>query len=155
MKMKQFIPKFLKEEIRIRRLRNRFSHCKIDSIYVSFDAKLEDHVNIGSSSVVEADVRIGRYSYVGSCTQIISAEIGAFCSIGNFCSIGTWEHPLHLLTTSPRIFREIIGEPHLYHDKPKHVTIGNDVWIGNGVYLGGGGKSWKWGSNWSKCRSDT
>ena len=132
MKIKQFIPEFLKDEIRIRRLRNRFPQCKIDSLNVSFDAILEDHVNIGSSSVVEADARIGRYSYVGFCTQIISAEIGAFCSIGNFCSIGTWEHPLHFLTTSPRIFREIIGEPYLYHDKPKPATIGNGAYIKGG-----------------------
>lgn len=138
MKIKQLIPKFLREEIRMRRLRNRFPHCMIDSINVSFDAILEACVNIGQNSVVEAGVKVGRYSYVGSCTHIISAEIGAFCSIGNFCSIGTWEHPLCFLTTSPRIFREIIDEAHLYHDKPKPVTIGNDVWIGNGSYIKGG-----------------
>ena len=46
MKIKQLIPKFLREGIRMRRLRNRFPHCMIDSINVSFDAILEARVKI-------------------------------------------------------------------------------------------------------------
>ena len=109
------------------------NNCDIDSAYVSKKAELSHSVRIGRETRIGDGVRIGQYTYVMPYSIVLQAEIGAFCSIGGFVSIGGWQHPLDRLSTSPRLYREILGTE--YHDDGKHVVIGNDVWIGDGAIV--------------------
>lgn len=142
MGIRRVVPASIKDYIRLRIVQKRFKTCKIDSSDVSLHAKLGDNVKISKYCFVD-DVIMGRYSYIGAFSTIISAEIGAFCSMGERCSIGSWEHPLNRLTTSPCIVREVLGMLDAYSDKPAPAKIGNDVWIGNNVFVKGGtGRQW-------------
>lgn len=152
MKFKQYIPTSIRVFIRLQKLRKKFKTCKIDTPNVSLSANLGEYVKLARYSSVD-DITMGHYSYVGQFTQIVSAEIGAFCSIGEMCSIGSWEHPLNYLTTSPCVAREIINMSDTYNDKPTPVLIGNDVWIGNGVFIRGG-KGRQRCCDWCKCCSN-
>lgn len=92
---------------------------------------------------------IGAFSYVSHNTIIESATIGRYCSIGPNCVIGFGDHPLHLISTSPRIYYNpgCVGEEAARRFKACNyakVIIKNDVWIGanavikNGVVVGNG-----------------
>lgn len=88
------------------------------------------------------NVTMGRYSYVGSGTSIINANIGSFCSIAGNCMIGGGEHPIQFVSTSPvfhsgsNCLRINFGTNDF---KPYHRTeIGNDVWIGARCLIKGG-----------------
>lgn len=76
---------------------------------------------------------MGDYSYVGDYCSIPHAVIGKYCSIGERCSIGGWQHDYSRITTSPKVYREILGKE--YIDQIMQVEIGNDVWIGDNVVI--------------------
>ena len=76
---------------------------------------------------------IGDYTYIGEYCSISNATVGKYCSIGARCSIGGWQHDYKKLSTSPRVYREILNQG--YHDQIMQVTIGNDVWIGDNVVV--------------------
>ena len=92
---------------------------------------------------------IGRYSYVSYDTRIADCTIGAFCSIAPDVCIGGDEHPTTWISTSP-VFEAVknSGSPkrfaHLELPRPRHTSVGNDVWIGTkaivkaGVTIGDG-----------------
>lgn len=88
------------------------------------------------------DVKLGRYSYVGSGTDITCTSIGNFCSIAGGCQIGGGEHPMDTVSTSPAFLRgrNILRKnfSDMPYEEAKPVTIGNDVWIGANAYIRGG-----------------
>lgn len=91
--------------------------------------------------IVNSD--IGKYSYVGSGSEIIEAKIGKFCSIARDCNIGLATHTLQNISTSPIFTEKKNGTGHSWSsitikDKTLKVNIGNDVWIGaKAIVLGG------------------
>lgn len=117
----------------------KFYNCKIESTMVAINAKLEDHVCVSEQCTIYKTTSIGRYTYMQYGCEINNAEIGRFCSLGRNIIIGPWNHPLSNLSTSPKLYRKILGgNNHIYDDTPKRTIIGNDVWIGSGVIIMGG-----------------
>jgi acetyltransferase-like isoleucine patch superfamily enzyme len=101
----------------------------------------------GGNRIQNAD--IGAFSYVSHNSIIESATVGRYCSIGPNCVIGFGDHPLHLISTSPRIYYNpgCVGDQAARSFKAANYTrvvIKNDVWIGanavikNGVVVGNG-----------------
>lgn len=92
--------------------------------------------------------KIGRHSYVGYDSEVISCDIGAFCSIASGLVVGGAKHPLGWVSTSPAFYNTESGNrSHLGNlsiDRTARTTIGNDVWIGSratimqGVTIGNG-----------------
>lgn len=94
---------------------------------------------------------IGRYSYIGSNSQIY-ARIGSFCSIGNGVKIVPSSHPISFVSTSPVFYStagqalESFVDDNKYDDSlyvpgtKETCIIGNDVWIGDNVTIRGGVK---------------
>ena len=81
-----------------------------------------------------------RYSYCGNDCQIVSCDIGAFCSISDHVFIGGAEHPIKWVSTSPVFQNTRHSGPKKRFarfdlPKTKRTTIGNDVWIGHGVTI--------------------
>lgn len=115
---------------------------------VSFFAFVDNKSNISSKAKINKNVKvyqsnINAYSYVGSGTELICADIGKFCSIAHRCSIGLGSHSINNISTSP-IFTSIKnGTGHSWAVKntfqeSQRVSIGNDVWIGIEVIIMGG-----------------
>lgn len=100
---------------------------------------------IHSSSVVFSgchivDSVIDRYSYCSYDCQIVSCDIGAFCSISDHVYIGGAEHPMDWVSTSP-VFQKVkhSGPTKRFakYDLPpvKRTRIGSDVWIGHAATI--------------------
>ncbi len=105
---------------------------------ISKQAKINRFVKVVNSD-------IGKYSYVGSGTEIIDAKIGKFCSIARDCNIGLATHTLQNISTSPIFTEKENGTGYSWtsitiKDQPAKVNIGNDVWIGSRVIVLGGVK---------------
>lgn len=128
-----FIPNEIIKYFKMLKSRLKFKNCRIDSAYVSTRAKLEDHIVIAEDSVIEPTVKIGRYTYKQANCNLNNCIMGSFCSLGSNVLIGPWQHPLNLMSTSPKIYRDILGGD--FSDKPLQTTIGNDVWIGSNVII--------------------
>ena len=110
-------------------------------------AEAGDYQLHGNNQIRNTD--IGAFSYVSHNTIIESTTIGRYCSIGPNCVIGFGDHPLHLISTSPRIYYNLgcVGDQTARSFKAANyakVVIKNDVWIGanvvikNGVVVGNG-----------------
>ena len=99
------------------------------------NTKIGNYCKIERNVVIVQDVELGDYSYVGENTFCGSVKIGRYCSIGRNCSIGGYEHPLDLVSTSPRIAKKLGLK---YNDIPERIVIKNDVWIGNNACIKGG-----------------
>ena len=90
------------------------------------------------------DSSIGRYSYCGYNTRILSADVGAFCSIAGGVFIeGDYSHPINHVSTSPVFFskKSAIKEKfatHVVEECMPRTQIGNDVWVGQGVFVKAG-----------------
>lgn len=111
------------------------------------DSTISKRAKVYSGSLVYHS-SIGRYSYVGYDCDVISCEIGSFCSIANGVIIGGAQHPMDWVSTSP-VFYKADGGTGLHLGfleipKGKRTIIGNDVWVGNraivmqGVTIGNG-----------------
>ena len=86
---------------------------------------------------------VGSYSYVGSNSRIVYANIGRFCSIAGEASIGMGTHTLNKLSTCPVFTERSNGTGHSWCKESlefpyKKINIGNDVWIGKRVMVMGG-----------------
>ena len=101
--------------------------------------------NIHKTSVINygcniVNTKMDRYSYCGNDCQIVSCDIGAFCSISDHVFIGGAEHPMEWVSTSP-VFQNIRHSGpskrfvKLDVDITKRTIIGSDVWIGHGVTI--------------------
>ena len=81
---------------------------------------------------------MGYNSYVQKGSEILSANIGNFCSIGTNCHIGMFEHLIYHISTSSRLYLKVLDAGDFYNDIPNPVNIGHDVWVGsNSTVLGG------------------
>lgn len=83
---------------------------------------------------------VGAYSYVGSNTEIVFANIGKFCSIAGNSTIGMGSHTLSNISTSSIFTAKKNGTGHAWSNSTsfieyKRIFIGNDVWIGTKVLL--------------------
>lgn len=96
----------------------------------------------GKSELLNSN--IDRYTYIGYSTQIVNADIGAFCSIASNCIIGQYSHPLTWVSTSPvfnrnkNILKKNFAKNK--YEENKKILIGNDVWIGSNVIVKAGVK---------------
>ena len=92
---------------------------------------------------------IGRYTYMGYDCEVLSTDIGGFCSLASGIHTGLAEHPLRWVSTSP-VFMKVKNSSVkkrfaslTFKSKPRTV-IGDDVWIGTnaiikaGVHIGTG-----------------
>jgi acetyltransferase-like isoleucine patch superfamily enzyme len=99
---------------------------------------------IHKTSKIEAGSHIvnstfGKHSFCGYDCEIVSADIGSFCSIANNVKIGGGMHPIEWVSTSPVFYmgRDSVKAKFSVHKrKPiEKTTIGNDVWIGEGAII--------------------
>jgi virginiamycin A acetyltransferase len=84
--------------------------------------------------------QIGKYTFVGSGSEIIYAEIGKFCSIARDCKVGLAEHTLKNISTCPIFTEKHNGTGYKWSnitlkEDSAIVKIGNDVWIGSGAIV--------------------
>lgn len=109
-------------------LNRHFRGCEIKSARVSSAAHLDYGVAVAHDVEIRENVSIGRWSYIEPYTFINGASLGNFCSVGRNVAIGGFQHPYHFISTSPKIYRNILNG--VYDDSSHSVEIGNDVWIG-------------------------
>lgn len=120
-------------------------------IYAKLLKKLRGSAIRGSkvhaTSKVEAgsaviDSTFDRHSFCGYDCNILSCDVGAFCSIANKVSIGGVAHPVSFVSTSPVFLshKDSVMAKFAAHDfLPKlRTSIGSDVWIGEGAYIKAG-----------------
>lgn len=103
------------------------------------------HSKIHKTSIINfgcniANTTMDRYSYCGDDCQIVSCDIGAFCSISDHVFIGGAEHPMAWVSMSPVFQNTSHSGPSKRFSKldlpyMKRTTIGNDVWIGHGATI--------------------
>lgn len=131
-------------------MRRKFPTCVINrGVSISEDSVLSEHVSLFSSVHVLSS-QIGRFTYVQSSSEIISTDIGPFCSISKNVLVGAAEHPISEVSTSP-IFYDASQPLPLFLTSRKFVdstilrtSIGADTWIGancvirSGVSIGVG-----------------
>lgn len=131
--IKKMIPDKIMRWRSLRRVRKAYPSCDIRSIFIDTKTcRFGKKVRIPESSEFWGG-SMGDYSYIGEYCCIANAVIGKYCSIGERCSIGGWQHDYQKLTTSPRVYREILKEG--YIDQILQVYIGNDVWIGDNTVI--------------------
>ena len=137
MRLRDLAPVFIEDWARLVWLRLRHPGCTILTSLVASGARLGEQVRLGRQVEVTSLSSIGDQSYVNDGTRLGIARIGRFCSIGYHCSIGLHEHPLGLISTSPRFYgtQNVFGGPAAYVDLHSPVVIGDDVWIGSNVVI--------------------
>lgn len=80
---------------------------------------------------IDDNCEIGKYTYIGTYSNITRAKIGNYCSIGNFVSIGPGEHKMDRISTS-----HWFAQRNNYDELTEQdCIIGDDVWIGVGVII--------------------
>lgn len=92
---------------------------------------IDASVTISPGAHIEKEVQLGKRSFVGRQSMIVSGQIGAFTSIADNVVIGSGEHQLDAVTTHMHWHVKVHGR-NWDNIKPPPV-IGNDVWIGTGV----------------------
>lgn len=105
---------------------------------ISSLSNISDNVYVGRYSEIGTNVWIDKYSYVMSYSRINVARIGKFCSIGSNVVIAPWEHPIDMLSTSSRLYHNILRDFENYKEPASTVMIGNNVWIGDAAIILGG-----------------
>jgi len=133
--IKKLVPTCIKQRIRLAQLRKRFGN-NVYSV-IPLTTRLGKDVAIGQAvEIFMDDVEIGDFSYINRYSQVYSGKIGKFCSIGYGVRIGLPEHPTDIVSTSPKIYRNIKSQD--IKDVYSPPVIGNDVWIGaNAIMLQG------------------
>lgn len=141
--LKCLVPSRLVREYQLGRIRralfrNSGDGGLIQSVKVSPQAVLDKTTEISDGVFVGDHACIGRHTYIHAGSEVLCAEIGNFCSIATNVHIGMFEHPLENISTSSRLYLNMLKNHAFYTDIPKPAIIGNDVWIGsNAVVLGG------------------
>ncbi len=142
--LKALIPSRLLRWMKLSRLREQLlgKNAKlgvgIQSVAVSPRTKLDVTTEVAEGVYIGDYVSLGRYTYIQKNTEILSAQIGNFCSIGTYCHIGMFAHPITNVSTSSRLYLRMLEEREFYNDIPAPACIGNDVWIGSGATVMGG-----------------
>ncbi len=115
---------------------------------VSLRALVDDRSRISRRARVNRgvkvyDSRVDDYSYVGTGTELIGADIGKFCSVAHRCSVGLARHTVSYLSSSPIFTARINGTGFRWSEEDigedyRRVKIGHDVWIGvESIIMGG------------------
>lgn len=88
-------------------------------------------------SYIKKGVYLGDYSFVNKGSMVISGTIGKYCSIGMNAQIGPYEHPLHFVSTSEKIYHQCPenGAMTSFSELSRPPIIGNDVWIGSNALI--------------------
>lgn len=105
--------------------------------------------NIIHSGSVVADATIGRYTYIGTKSNLLKARVGSFCSIAPNVTVQFFAHPTKgFISTSPAFFStkkqcvSTFAKQTIFNEVlsvgGNSVVIGNDVWIGSDVRILGG-----------------
>lgn len=80
------------------------------------------------------DSTMGRHSFCGYDCEIVTADIGHFCSIANYVTIGGGRHPIEWVGSSPVFYegRDSVAKKFstFARPAPSRTIIGSDVWIG-------------------------
>ena len=123
--------------------------------YVSFAALWDNKTSFTPTSALRRfckchNVNIGRYSSIGSKSEVYDTKIGNYSVIAKDCVLGIGIHPTHLLTPHSIFYKD---RPWGFHpewkaniefDECKPIIVGHDVWIGSrsiifeGVTIGDG-----------------
>jgi virginiamycin A acetyltransferase len=137
MRLRDLAPEFVEDWVRLSLLRLRHPTCTIFTSLVGPGATLGREVRLGRQVEITSLVSIGDHSYVNDGTRIGTARVGRFCSIAYHCSIGLHEHPLDLVSTSPRLYgtENVLGTPPARADMHSPTVIGDDVWIGSNAVI--------------------
>ncbi|MDR7871376.1 MAG: CatB-related O-acetyltransferase [Tissierellaceae bacterium] len=137
MRLKQYLPQFLKDYILLIKAKIKYRECEIYSPYIHNQAKLGLRVKILKNVIVYKTSDIGDYSYVNSNSVIGIAKIGKFCSIGYNCQIGVEAHPTNFISTSPYLYGDdnIFRQKGIYNELHTASIIGNDCWIGSNAVI--------------------
>lgn len=128
------------------KLKRKFPSCEINSSLIHKTAKLGENIFVGSNVIVGKNCSIGSNTYLNQNTMFFSGEIGSYCSISYNCVIGAANHPINLLSTSPKIYgvNNSFKNKEWKNDYESPPLIGSDVWIGanaiimQGVTIGDG-----------------
>lgn len=117
---------------------------KIDiASYLSEGCDIETPVHIGKV-LIDHNVKIGKYSWIGSGIIFCNTTIGKYCSISYNVLIGGANHPMKWMST-----HGFQCEKHLFKNFKRNIIswdndvetiIGNDVWIAGSVVIKGGVK---------------
>ena len=105
------------------------------------DSTIHATSRIASASHV-VNIRLDRYSYIGSNCTVLDTKIGSFCSIADNTIIGGASHPIDWVSTSPifckgnNIMKKNFSE-HKFEVR-KETIIENDVWIGSNCLIKSG-----------------
>lgn len=103
-------------------------------------------LTLGEELIIEENIsfsseltKIGKGTYIG-CRSVVGncSEIGMYCSISKDVKIGMSNHPLNLVSTSPRFYLKKYGKvaADIYdHNSIKATTIENDVLISSNVVI--------------------
>lgn len=130
MKFTNLVPKSTAHVLKIWRLKRKFPIAEyIRSSEINLRALLGRGVGIGPDVIINGNVSIGENTYVNRGSIIFSGSIGKYCSIGHYVLIGGESHPLHHLSTSPRMRGVTTG----YSEFEAPPIIGSDVWIAAGA----------------------
>jgi virginiamycin A acetyltransferase len=137
MRLRDLAPGFVEDWARLALLRLRHPGCTILTSLVGCRATLGQKVRLGRQVEVSSLATIGDHSYLNDGTRVGIARIGRFCSIAYHCSIGLHEHPLDLVSTSPRLYGDdnLLGGPAAHVDLHSPTVIGDDVWIGSNAVI--------------------
>lgn len=109
------------------------------NIHRSFSC--ESPISTGKNTTIYENVKMGRYSYIGSGFIYPNTTIGRFCSIGINVVIGLGSHPLDWLSTSSvqynaAEFSKITDiKTNNKYSEDKETIIKNDVWIGTNACI--------------------
>ena|ERR1039457_4018504 len=137
LKLRDFVPQFLKDYIKLLRLRRAYPDCIINSSLVAGNITIGSHCALSNNVYVASNVTIGNYSQINPGTMIGSGEIGKFCSIAPGCLIGMPEHPVNYISTSPHTYDQgnLFDITTCWESITSPPRIGNDVWIGGNAVI--------------------
>jgi acetyltransferase-like isoleucine patch superfamily enzyme len=113
---------------------------------------IEPYVNLPTGQVLPR--ALGAFSYTHSALHP-NMTVGRYCSIARGLTYFAEAHPLDWATSSPVTFDAINGplrfvaayvadqgrepyQPFSFDEKPRPITVGNDVWIGADALIAGG-----------------
>jgi len=138
--IRDIVPQFLKDYLRLLRLRRAYPSCIINTPHIADNVSIGSNCALAINVSVACNVTLGDYSYVNPGTMIGSGTIGKFCSIAPGCLIGMPEHPISQISTSPHTYDvgNLFDITPSWESYAKPPRIGNDVWIGgNSVIMQG------------------
>lgn len=104
--------------------------------------KLGSNVIVGEQVKLSGSIDVGTMTYLSDGPTDISSEksfikIGSYCSIASGCFMRTSCHFLDRITTSPRVYAELLNDSNSSFTKGP-IIIDDDVWVGANVTILGG-----------------